>query len=462
MRPLVRRLAIALPILALAGALLAWWAWSRLTTQYTPGELIRYAQKRLSGHNALEALASPVLRLAQQRWERTPGSRLPTLGKGQQVGPATDEPPVESVLPVADADALVAALRTATAGQFIEIAPGTYSLSRHLLTGQPGREGKPVTVRAAVAGSVTLDIRTEEGIIVSQPWWVFENLVLRGACAEDNQCEHAFHIVGKAAHTIIRNNRVEDFNAHVKVNGVVGDWPDHGLIASNTFTNTRPRNTAQPVTPVDIVGASAWRVADNLIQNFVKSSGDRISYGVFMKGGGRDGRIERNLIVCTPTHVSQPGSRVGLSFGGGGTGQGFCRDGRCVAEHTGGLASQNVIAHCNDFGIDVNRSWQVVLAYNTLVNTAGIDARNASGSVRIVGNLVEGRVRARDGSQLQATLNELGRLPDWLVAPDALDLRWRRLPEAIPAAEVLGDDFCHTRRQPVTLPGAFDGEPKCP
>ncbi len=461
MRPLVRRLGIVALILAFAGLAAAWVAWSRLTRQHTPGELIRHAQKRLIGHDRLEAVATPFLLRAQQRWERSPPAGLPALGKGQQTKPNVDATPVGDIVPVADVEALTKAMRMAMPGQTIEIAPGRYEIERPLQTGQAGRAGRPITLRAAVTGTVTLEIRSQVGFVASQPWWIFENLNLRGACAADEQCEHAFHVVGKAGHTVIRNNRIEDFNAHIKVNGVGADWPDHGLISFNTLKNSMARSTYRSVTPVDIVGANAWRVADNLIANFVKSGGDRISYGLFMKGGGRDGRIERNLIVCTPQGISSPGARVGISFGGGGTGQGSCRDGRCVAEHTGGIASQNVVAHCNDFGIDINRSWQIAVAYNTLINTAGIDVRNAAGGVRVVGNLVEGRIRARDASEMLPSVNELGRLADWLEAPDALDLRWRRQPETIPAATALGNDFCHAPRRPVTLPGAVDGEPTC-
>ena len=44
-----------------------------------------------------------------------------------------------------------------------------------------------------------------------------------------------------------------------------------------------------------------------------------MAYGVFMKGASAQGRIERNLIICTTQDISQPGNRIGLSFGGGGT-----------------------------------------------------------------------------------------------------------------------------------------------
>lgn len=458
MRHVLRRFAIAVMLIGVA-SLCAGWLWlAQLQKERTNSELIRYAQLRLQGHDRLEFLATPILQLAQRQVERPLSSgELPTLGKGQQSlpppGPSADSRP-DSVA------AIEQAIRSARAGQTIEIAPGTYRFERILLTGNAGTSQQPIILRAPRPGSVILEIAGSEGLLVSQPYWIVENLDWRGVCTQDAQCEHAIHIIGKAAHAIVRNNRLQDFNAQIKVNGHAGDWPDHGQISFNTLSNSRSRATRQPVTPIDIVGASHWQVSDNLISHFVKGEGDRISYGIFMKGGGENGRIERNLIVCTPRDISQPGVRVGLSFGGGGTGQNFCRDGRCEAEHSGGIASQNIIAHCNDFGIDMNRARHASIAFNTLINTSGIDARNGS-SAKVYGNLLEGRIRARDSSEISQSMNESGKLADYLEAPDQLLPRWRKLPESIPSLPALGKDFCHSPRRDGTLPGALDSENSC-
>src|SRR3546814_13918963 len=85
---------------------------------------------------------------------------------------------------------------------------------------------------------------------------VFENLVIEGACEHDSRCEHAFHVVGSATNTIIRNNRVIDFNSAVKANDLAGQYPDEGLISHNVFLNRHPRNTRNPVSVIDIVSAS--------------------------------------------------------------------------------------------------------------------------------------------------------------------------------------------------------------
>lgn len=454
-----RRWLVRLALLGCFGLFGLAGGWVLLQRDYTGSELVRYALKRLQGHPKLEMLAHPVLFAMQRHFERPVSvTELPTLGKGQQ--PLTLNPSGKAQFNVASVAELAAAMRSAQAGQSIELQPGTYRLTQSLRTAQGGAPGLPITLRAALPGSVTLEVATIEGIVVQHPYWIIENLTLRGVCAEHGLCEHAIHVVGGGQHLTLQNNRFEDFNAHLKVNGLGGKWPDHGLIRFNTLLNQGVRRTHLPVVPIDIVGASHWRVEDNLIRNFVMRDGNRISYGVFMKGAGREGRIERNLVVCTPQEISQPGARVGISMGGGGTGKQFCRDGKCTAEHVDGVIANNIVAHCNDFGIDINASDRITVAHNTLINTSGIDVRYAASGIRVGGNLLEGRIRARHGSEIEAAQNELRPAAELFTAPDTLQLGWLRLPERVPAAGVT-HDFCQQPRQNGTLPGAFSSESGC-
>lgn len=310
-------------------------------------------------------------------------------------------------------------------------------------------------MRADAPGTVYLSFEQVEGVLVDKAHWLFENLQIEGACARDDACEHAFHVVGEGRHVVIRNNQIRNFNAPVKVNGLGGVWPDHGLLSHNTLANDRPRATAHPVTMLDLVGASHWRVQDNRVSHFVKLGGNRVSYGLFAKGGGEGVRFERNLVVCTPQALSQPGVRVGISFGGGGTNPAACRHGGCQdVEHRFGLAANNIVAHCNDSGIDLNRAIDILLLHNTLVNTGGIGARRGS-AARAVANLGDGGTHVREGSSLD-TLHEtpLGEVFD-PVRADRLDwvLREPRRPPRVPAQ--LADDFQASARPPATLPGAI-------
>lgn len=385
----------------------------------TPGELLRYTEHRVEGHPKLEWLTTPVFQWLRPLIERPITEPVGMLGRGQQSqslgaqrydragrpvaskaveGGQRHATPDPAWTQVHTDDELSKAISTARPGDIIDIAPGTYRMSRSIKITNSGSLDHPITVRAQVPGSVIIESTASEGFRLHAPYWIFENLVIRGICPIHSNCEHAFHIVGKAQNTVIRNNRIEDFNAHIKVNGLRPDWPDHGLIQFNTLTNHGKRQTGHPVTPIDIVAASAWQVLDNHISNFVKGDGNQISYGAFMKGGGQNGAIERNVFVCTNTDISQPGKRIGASLGGGGTDTASCRDQRCVTEHTGGKIHNNLIAHCNDFGIYVNKSNQTHITSNTLINTYGIDVRYPTSSALITNNALDGHIRQRDGA----------------------------------------------------------------
>ncbi len=450
-------------------------------TQHTPGEWVRYAQRRLEGHPQLQAVGAPVLQTLQRRLEREVPALLPTLGKGQQpqalapqryteagrplalAAPTSPEgPAVGGVLLHGEAE-IAAAMQRARPGQQLVVASGHYRFTQALHTGGGGTATAPIVLTALRPGTVTLEFEAVEGITVSQPHWVFENLHLRGVCVRHGDCEHAFHVVGKAHATVLRNNLIEDFNAHVKINGQGGQWPDDGLLQFNTIRNSGARDTDKPVTPVDIVGADGWQVVDNVVAHFVKAQGNRASFGVFMKGGGHNGRIERNLVVCTAQDVSQPGTRAGLSMGGGGTGGAFCRDARCDAEHRDGRVINNIVAHCNDAGIHVFRAAGIVVAHNTLVNTAGIDVRVPPAQAQVHANVLDGPVRARDGGLVKAWDNVDG---DWAGSPqraDALQIEPQPAAGQGDAADVASAalDFCAKPRTVPGVPGAVASGVPC-
>ena len=445
----------------------------------TPAESIRHAKSSLTEHDVLATALLPPLELLQSAIERPPPSGpLPTLGKGQQAQAlppqqygATGEPvplgtaaPAASIVParlrVASATQLARAVEQAVAGQVIEIEPGRYRISHPVGTLGPGTAMQPITVRAGKPGDVWIEFDTLEGFKVTQPYWAFENLNIRGVCAKDHDCEHAFHVVGAARNVVLRNNRIEDFNAHIKVNGENGQWPDSGLVQFNTLTNLHPRTTDRSVAPFDLVAASGWQVADNLVSDFAGAGGNQVAYGMYMKGAGTFGRIERNVIICSSRDISAPGSRIGLSWGGGLTGGSYCRDGTCAAEHTGGLAANNVIAHCNDAGIDTNHGRQLTLAHNTLINTAGILVRGRSEDVNIYANLLEGRIRSRDGVSVTQNLNDVVVMTRVFQDPDKLRLD-RKSPASpdTPLMPQVATDFCQQPRSSMTWKGATGNTP---
>jgi parallel beta-helix repeat protein len=330
---------------------------------------------------------------------------------------------------------------------------------------RPGSADAPVVVRAAQPGTVTIVLASVEGFAVSAPYWRFENLTIESACGAEGSCEHAFHIVGSGHHFVARNNTIRNFNAHFKINGQSGSFPDHGLIESNTLENTAPRQTMSPVTPIDLVAASDWTIRANLITDFVKAWGDGISYGAFAKGGAERTLFERNVVLCERALAGQPGQRVGLSFGGGGTGKPYCRDGRCITEHDSGIMRANLVSGCSDAGIYLNSAANTQIVDNTLLDTAGVQVRFPESGASFEGNLVDGPLQSRDGGVLRIGDNQataiswvyLGQHPQRSVfaAPGQFDLRWTRsAPKREGASE--GIDLCGLTRSGKVAYGAFD------
>lgn len=170
---------------------------------------------------------------------------------------------------VETASELTSAVRAARPGDAITQQPGRYRLSgRSVPVTSAGSRTQPIYVRAEVLGSSHLEFNMLEGFHVQAPFWVFENLDIRGTFTSDSNCEYAFHIVGQGSAFTLRNSLLQDFNAAIKVNSapVKGSvrTPDNGLIEYNQFTHSRPRATATPVTPINIDSVNNWGDAATL------------------------------------------------------------------------------------------------------------------------------------------------------------------------------------------------------
>jgi len=361
------------------------------------------------------------------------------------------------VIDVATPEELTAAVASAAPGDEIVLADGTYAISQNLSCTAAGTEAQPIVVRAATPLAAKLELATTEGFKVSGAHWHFEGLDVRGVCADDDTCEHAFHVSGAADGFVLRGSRVVDFNAQLKVNaGQIGNTfvtPNRGLVENCQLFDTRGRNTSNPVTKLNIDTGDDWVVRGNVLHDAHKLGGDETSYLAFMKSGSRRGVFERNLVICSRDHAG--GTRIGLSFGGGGTAPQFCAPAfdagtPCAVEHEGGTIRNNIIASCSDVGIYLNRGHDSHVLFNTLVDTAGIDFRFETTTGEAAGNLMSGDIHPREQGTVTADGNrvnvDLATFASWYRDPAAGDLTATGdLAELIaagpPRAEVI-DDYC--------------------
>jgi hypothetical protein len=440
-----------------------------------PRALASYVQWRMSGHGAALAEVGERIGRVLDRLDRGEprSARRDLLHVGAQPRASTSyrAEAVRSFIDVASEQEARAAFAAAQAGDVITFAPGTYLLQEPLAATRPGTAAAPIVVRAARPGTVVLEVAEHDGVVVSAPYWAFENLTLRGVCTDHSACEHAFHVVGSGSHFVARNNTLLDFNAHIKINGEVRRYPDDGLVEGNTITNRTARATANTVSGIDLVAASRWIVRGNVISDLVKAQGDRVAYGGYAKGGGTDNRFEGNVVWCEHLLRDLPGWRIGLSLGGGGTGAAYCRDGRCITEQEGGRIESNLVASCSDDGVYVNSGAGSRIAHNTLVDTGGVSVRFTVSSADVEGNLVDGSIRVRDGALVRARDNRdtalgwlyLGRHPERDVFRDApaLDFAWRADAPRRALDDAPGADLCGKPRQPLAAYGAFDDYAAC-
>lgn len=366
---------------------------------------------------------------------------------------------------------LARAIAEAQPGDELVLADGTYRLSGSNCAAV-GTAGAPIVVRAETPLGAVIEFDGAEGFRVSGAHWHFEGLDIVGVCADPAACEHAFHVTGAADGFVLRKSRVRDFNAQLKVNAAQVDrvWtqPNDGIVEGSEFFDAAPRPTSNPVTKLNIDTGRGWIVRDNYLHDFGKAGGDGVSYGAFMKSGGEGGLFERNLVVCT-TGDDASDTRIGLSFGGGGTGAAYCAPAfdpnvPCEVEHRGGTMRNNIVAGCSDVGIYLNRAADTELLFNTLIGTSGIDFRFGTTSGVAHGNLLSGRIRDRDG----ATHTEESNLASvtfedfasWYEDPTRGDLRLQGdvsplIGKATPHAD-MADDYCIRERPAEPTYGALE------
>jgi hypothetical protein len=340
--------------------------------------------------------------------------------------PPMAEMPAGRLRTITTLEGLRQALADAQPGDVLWLRAGDYPVARYLVSARDGRPDAPITLRGEpgarlrVLGTMALKLRHAH--------WVVEGLQIEGQCAQVAQCEHALQVVGGARHLDVRHNRLLDFNAALKINGERGQWPDFGRVHANWIENRAPRPSAAPTVAIDLVGASGWELSDNLVAGYVKAGGDRISYALFMKGGGEDGRVLRNLVVCAPQPGFVPsGQQVGISFGGGLTSAAAMRPSPGGHEHRAGLAQDNTVLNCNDTSLDVNHAADTVLRGNRFLGGGGVTVRGPGASALAERNLGSAPLRARHGAQLQVRAQR-----DWQPATEDARAALAALPPTSP------------------------------
>ncbi|GAB6260633.1 chondroitinase-B domain-containing protein [Photobacterium sp. R1] len=394
------------------------------TLRHSANQLKQLRPELQPVHQAIAGVASS-LSSPSYFWREFDTRYWPTIGPDGHTQ-ATPAAPL-GTLWVSDAESFKNALKQVLPGQEIVLKKGRYALQEKRLDISQVRPSasRPIIVRAEEPGHVVLVLNGLEGIVLNQPYWTISGLTFKGACPVPSDCEHALHIVGDADYSLIENNTFIDFNAAIKVNRFRQAFPDNGIIRRNHFYNTQPRDTSNPVTPINLDHGNQWVIERNIIRDFIKTGGNQVSYGAFMKGGNRNGIIENNLVICNTSSRQYGGYQVGLSLGGGGMGQENRRD-QAAFEGLNHTVRNNIVMHCNDVGLYINKVSDALVNNNIFYHTSGIDVRFPESSARLLNNIVGGHIRERDQGKAAAShnllfsidfLTEKQKLDDWYKSP---------------------------------------------
>lgn len=373
----------------------------------------KYTQKNIPQNNGIHKLGLIFFKKVSRL--------LPTYDylsinrKSLEIGVGVYKPTSQSILQaynnifVGNNEEIITALQKSKPGTVINILPGKYSFDgSYLMFNAKGSKLAPIILRAERIGEVTFDMNLREGILLSSPYIIIENIIFQGRKNDHDTIEHAIHIIGNADHINISHNEFINFNAHIKSNGIPDKngqriFPDNVTISHNNFYNEWKRNTLSPASPIDVVGGKNWIVKNNFIADFSKygRQGRGVTYGLFLKGASENGLIENNLVNCEwqVPHTSPNDIRIGISLGNGGTGEKFCMDKKCVYEHKNGTIRNNTILNCkNDVAIYINKGKNIVISDNFIANSLGIEVRKSISSAQIYQNYFDGRIKITHGA----------------------------------------------------------------
>jgi hypothetical protein len=189
------------------------------------------------------------------------------------------------------------------------------------------------------------------------------------------------------------------------------------------------------------VSGDDWVIRNCYIHDYGKGGG--VTYGVFLKGGGRNGVIESSLV-----DGGKRGTTVGISFGGGLTGKQWLptRDGKIAAEHDGGIARNNVVVRTADVAYHSNNGANCRFYNNLAYGCKGFQRQASYPKDPVLVNNAVGKLSGADAS---SNHNVGPGEKAWFQDPDKYDFRLTAAGEAALVGKAV-----HVEENPLDMFGA--------
>jgi hypothetical protein len=310
-----------------------------------------------------------------------------------------------------------AAMAAAQAGDTIAIKPGEYDMGKTLVTGNSGAADKPITMRTVGdKGYAKLRIsttRSDVGFRVNSKFWV-----LRGLHIEGNRAIKDLIMVSAPAggsDFVMVDCKISNCGEFlIKASRSREQGPDNVILEHCEWFDSLEH-------AIDLVSGDNWVIRGNYVHDYGMNRTN--PYGMYLKGGGKNGIIEGNLV---DGNAGAGKGSIGISFGGGLTGPQWLplvpgsKD-KVAPEHTAGICRNNIVINTGDCAYHGNNASDCKFYNNLAYNcAAGFQMQGSyPPDSTLINNVLSGDIKKPGKAEDNLTKVESA----WFVAPDQLDFR---------------------------------------
>jgi len=304
-----------------------------------------------------------------------------------------------------------AALAKAGPGDLIAVKPGDYDMGGEFATGRDGAPDKAVTLTCEGArGYARLRVSGQIGFRVRHRHWTLCGIHLEG---DPQKTEVPLYVDGQggAGDLLVTDCRVSGSSECL-----VQASRSREKAAGNITVEFSEFFDCQG-SALNLFAGDNWVIRRNYIHDYGK--GGAVSYGVALKGGGKNGVIEANLV-----DANGQATTLGISFGGGLSPDGnrpLDADGKPGPEQDAGICRNNIVIGTSDMPYHTNKAAGCRFLNNLAWGASGFQRQNAAGADPVLLNNLIGGSPKGIAAESKNNLSPVKR--EWFLKPEALDFR---------------------------------------
>lgn len=311
---------------------------------------------------------------------------------------------------VKDSKSIKKALSSAKAGDVISIKAGSYDMGDTFATGNDGSISKAITLQCSgEKGYALLRASGQIAFRVKNKHWLIKGIHIQGS-EEKTQATVFMDGPGGGGDIKMIDCKISGSALH----GMKAARTREGGVDNVYIENTELFNTA--FTGFDLVSGDNWTLKNCYVHDYGKKKG--ISYGIFLKGGGKNGIIDGCFVDGKASSTT-----IGISFGGGLTGKQWLPliNGKIGPEHFEGIARNNIVINSTDVAYHSNNGSNCFFYNNLAWNCKNFQMQKSYPKDPVlVNNLIAGKYR---GAHSDSGNNIADVDPGWFLDPGNEDFR---------------------------------------